>query len=163
MIRRWFLIFPLLFIATVASAAHDAPPESVEIVGTFQDEIGCAGDWIEECETTSLAFDETHQLWIGVIDIPAGEYEYKAILNGTYDLPVGEAGAVEWPNILLNLEADTTVTFIYNDATHYLADNINTIFANVPGSFNAEIGCPCLLYTSPSPRDGLLSRMPSSA
>ena len=24
-------------------------------------------------------------------------------------------------------------------------------------------GCACLLYTSPSPRDGLLSRMPSSA
>ena len=24
-------------------------------------------------------------------------------------------------------------------------------------------GMPCLLYTSPSPRDGLLSRMPSSA
>ena len=24
-------------------------------------------------------------------------------------------------------------------------------------------GWPCLLYTSPSPRDGLLSRMPSSA
>ena len=23
--------------------------------------------------------------------------------------------------------------------------------------------CTCLLYTSPSPRDGLLSRMPSSA
>ena len=31
---------------------------------------------------------------------------------------------------------------------------------------NAEVGVPykaCLLYTSPSPRDGLLSRMPSSA
>ena len=26
-----------------------------------------------------------------------------------------------------------------------------------------EIGSTCLLYTSPSPRDGLLSRMPSSA
>ena len=25
------------------------------------------------------------------------------------------------------------------------------------------MGLPCLLYTSPSPRDGLLSRMPSSA
>ena len=25
------------------------------------------------------------------------------------------------------------------------------------------VGYPCLLYTSPSPRDGLLSRMPSSA
>ena len=27
----------------------------------------------------------------------------------------------------------------------------------------ATDNCPCLLYTSPSPRDGLLSRMPSSA
>ena len=27
----------------------------------------------------------------------------------------------------------------------------------------AGLGCYCLLYTSPSPRDGLLSRMPSSA
>ena len=26
-----------------------------------------------------------------------------------------------------------------------------------------QLSIPCLLYTSPSPRDGLLSRMPSSA
>ena len=31
----------------------------------------------------------------------------------------------------------------------------------VSGKFELTIGC--LLYTSPSPRDGLLSRMPSSA
>ena len=32
------------------------------------------------------------------------------------------------------------------------------------GTFNLQMGfCVCLLYTSPSPRDGLLSRMPSSA
>ena len=30
-------------------------------------------------------------------------------------------------------------------------------------SFDVIIISPCLLYTSPSPRDGLLSRMPSSA
>ena len=28
---------------------------------------------------------------------------------------------------------------------------------------NGEVASTCLLYTSPSPRDGLLSRMPSSA
>ena len=28
---------------------------------------------------------------------------------------------------------------------------------------NRQLACICLLYTSPSPRDGLLSRMPSSA
>jgi len=32
----------------------------------------------------------------------------------------------------------------------------------LPGKVAAE-AYPCLLYTSPSPRDGLLSRMPSSA
>ena len=31
------------------------------------------------------------------------------------------------------------------------------------GNSNKSIGLSCLLYTSPSPRDGLLSRMPSSA
>ena len=37
--------------------------------------------------------------------------------------------------------------------------------ATIPGSNTIGIELPntCLLYTSPSPRDGLLSRMPSSA
>src|SRR5664279_1822726 len=32
----------------------------------------------------------------------------------------------------------------------------------VEGAAERRVGNPCLLYTSPSPRDGLLSRMPSS-
>ena len=35
-------------------------------------------------------------------------------------------------------------------------------FRPAPGT-TVNLCCPCLLYTSPSPRDGLLSRMPSSA
>ena len=38
---------------------------------------------------------------------------------------------------------------------------IYEIFENHSDPFNQIL--PCLLYTSPSPRDGLLSRMPSSA
>ena len=37
----------------------------------------------------------------------------------------------------------------------------NAMNAQVSRSEGANVGC--LLYTSPSPRDGLLSRMPSSA
>ena len=33
----------------------------------------------------------------------------------------------------------------------------------IPSLINWKSNKPCLLYTSPSPRDGLLSRMPSSA
>ena len=41
-----------------------------------------------------------------------------------------------------------------------------TVTANVGLPYQSKYGMidsPCLLYTSPSPRDGLLSRMPSSA
>ena len=34
---------------------------------------------------------------------------------------------------------------------------------NKDGTYTVEWDKNCLLYTSPSPRDGLLSRMPSSA
>ena len=34
---------------------------------------------------------------------------------------------------------------------------------DLEGDVTSDFGNGCLLYTSPSPRDGLLSRMPSSA
>ena len=37
------------------------------------------------------------------------------------------------------------------------------LVANRPDVFASVLSWTCLLYTSPSPRDGLLSRMPSSA
>ena len=36
-------------------------------------------------------------------------------------------------------------------------------FDSVPDDHDEDVSGACLLYTSPSPRDGLLSRMPSSA
>ena len=42
--------------------------------------------------------------------------------------------------------------------THYHMDHAYGLFA-----FPEHLDVICLLYTSPSPRDGLLSRMPSSA
>ena len=41
-------------------------------------------------------------------------------------------------------------------------ENYSTKLPEVPYSVRRKV-IPCLLYTSPSPRDGLLSRMPSSA
>ena len=49
------------------------------------------------------------------------------------------------------------------DTAPLQAQSINT--SETPEDFQQEFGqiYSCLLYTSPSPRDGLLSRMPSSA
>ena len=58
---------------------------------------------------------------------------------------VGAGEMVEFPGgikgMALNLESDNVGAVIFGD----------------------DRGINCLLYTSPSPRDGLLSRMPSSA
>ena len=40
------------------------------------------------------------------------------------------------------------------------ADSLASVLQRIEGVLHAQV---CLLYTSPSPRDGLLSRMPSSA
>mgnify|MGYP003301419110 CR=1 FL=1 len=43
---------------------------------------------------------------------------------------------------------------------------VHTVCAKVTDKFllwSKKVGNDCLLYTSPSPRDGLLSRMPSCA
>ena len=41
--------------------------------------------------------------------------------------------------------------------------NLRTTTTAWSTTTGSELHCTCLLYTSPSPRDGLLSRMPSSA
>ena len=41
--------------------------------------------------------------------------------------------------------------------------NLRTVCIQCPGNQEINKFEGCLLYTSPSPRDGLLSRMPSSA
>ena len=47
------------------------------------------------------------------------------------------------------------------NATTQVSDNENVHHRQTYGG--TPVSYPCLLYTSPSPRDGLLSRMPSSA
>ena len=81
--------------------------------------------------------------------------------------------------ILINNIGRVLLSTDKNDCTHYkrnVWDDINTdqrLFVNCFGkdveSSRADLivmldrSGSCLLYTSPSPRDGLLSRMPSSA
>ena len=49
-----------------------------------------------------------------------------------------------------------------NESTIYIADNLNAPYGKKAESEIIQLSI-CLLYTSPSPRDATLSRMPSSA
>ncbi|MBK8988638.1 MAG: pullulanase-type alpha-1,6-glucosidase [Chloroflexi bacterium] len=118
-----------------------AQPNLVVIPGTIQSVLGCPGDWQPECEATALIYNETDQLWSNTFTIPAGDYEYKAALNGSWDVNFGLAAQPGGPNVPLSLAQETAVTFLFSTQTGWVADSVNSVIANVPGSFQDELGC----------------------
>ena len=67
-----------------------------------------------------------------------------------------------WIDVKVDLSKVTKIWFVLEYFSPERREMAHTIL-----SYEFEDGrrlaCSCLLYTSPSPRDGLLSRMPSSA
>ena len=130
-------------IATPTAVAQDMEqPDSVSVPGSFNAVVGCEADWSPDCEAIQMVFDEEDQLWEVSFDLPAGEYEYKAAINGAWDENYGLGAEQDGPNIVLALEEDTTVDFFYDHNTHWIADSVNYIIANVPGDYQDELGCP---------------------
>ena len=67
-------------------------------------------------------------------------------------------------NCLTKLSDKNRKNFVLKPSTHLSVFEQETVDKNLVGVQNFDqIVRACLLYTSPSPRDGLLSRMPSSA
>ena len=49
------------------------------------------------------------------------------------------------------------------DRSNFCERELTVVITSVPATVDFGAGVSCLLYTSPSPRDATLSRMPSSA
>ena len=132
----------LVLAAALTIHASDTPrPDVVATPGTFQTELGCSADWQPECERTRLAFDAEDDVWQAIVSIPAGSWEYKAALNGSWDENYGANGQRNGPNIGLPLSDPRPVKFYYDHKTHWIADNVNKIIATAPGNFQSELGC----------------------
>jgi hypothetical protein len=141
---RFFLLtfFLLLTLGLgVASADHTPNPTSVTIAGSLQSELGCAGDWDPACAATHLVYDGTDDVWQAVFNVPAGGWEYKAALNDSWDENYGAGGVPGGANIALALGAAADVKFYYDHKSHWITDNVNSVIATVPGSFQSELGC----------------------
>ena len=146
--RRSVTLTHLLVLAVVAASlvgatapAASAEPTSVTIAGSLQSELGCPGDWQPECAVTHLVFDADDEVWQATFDVPSGSWEYKAALNGTWDENYGLGAVRDGPNIPLNVGASGNVKFYYDDETHWVTDDHNSVIAVAPGSFQSELGC----------------------
>ena len=129
-----------LALALIPCLAH--AQTSVTVAGDLQSELGCPGDWQPDCALTNLTYDASDDVWQAVFDLPAGSWQYKAALNGTWDENYGANAAAGGANITLVLAAAQPVKFYYDHKTHWITDSVNQIIASAPGSYQSELGCP---------------------
>lgn len=142
-VSRWMVFCLLgLGLAVLPALAQDEQPASVIVIGTLQMALGCPANEDLACADTALAYDPTHDLWSATFELPAGSYEYRVALNGDAEQIFGRGAERGGESIALELEEDTRVRFLYSSRTNWIADTVNHILANVPGSFQSEIGCP---------------------
>jgi pullulanase-type alpha-1,6-glucosidase len=140
-VEMLFSYDPSTHVLTVGPAPAEPQPASVTIAGSLQSELGCPDDWQPDCAATHLAFDTEDGVWQGTFDVPAGNWEYKAPLNDSWDENYGANATRDGPNIPLSLASTTPVKFYYSDATHWVTDNHGKTIAVAPGSFQSELGC----------------------
>jgi hypothetical protein len=127
--------------ATMALGDHTPNPTTVTLPGSFQTELGCPGDWQPECMSTALTYDGASDRWVGNFTVPAGNWEYKVAINGTWDENYGVGGVQNGPNVPLSVASQQNVTFVYDHHTHVITHSVTPIVV-APGSFQSEVGCP---------------------
>ena len=108
--------------ATAVPAPTTAPAAEVEytsvvLPGTFQQQLGCDGDWKADCEKTALTWDGMAKLWRGTFDIKKGDYEYKVAINNGWDINFGKDGKAGGDNLKLSLTKDAPVSFAFDPAS----------------------------------------------
>jgi alpha-amylase len=91
---------------------------SVTVAGSLQSEMGCSADWDPACDASDLTFDATDGLWKGTFTLPAGTYAWKVAINNSWDINYGTGGAAGGSDIPLVLEAESEVTFVWDQVTH---------------------------------------------
>ena len=91
-------------------------PGSVAVAGNFGALLGGA-DWSPADTAAQMSFDRSDELWKLVVDLPAGEYEYKAVLNGSWDENYGYGAHFDGANYGFQ-HSGGPLTFLYDHATH---------------------------------------------
>jgi maltose-binding protein MalE len=95
----------------------------VNVPGSYQAAAGCDGDWDPACEVTAL-MEGDDGLFTATHALPAGDYEGKVALDGSWTVNYGVDGVADGDNYPFSLATDGNVTFTYDPVSHILQIDI---------------------------------------
>ena len=131
-------------IGNAVNLAETVNPEPgidlVTIPGSHNSEMGCAGDWQPGCEAAKL-MKRADGIYSGTFDIPAGDYEFKVAINGTWDINYGAGGVSQGANVAYSAPGGP-VTFSFDPRTKFFQNSAQGDIIVAAGSFQSESGCP---------------------
>ncbi len=125
-------------VATPSVAAGRTPV----LVGSLQSEIGCPGDWDPACAASTLEPVDGTSQYAQTFDVPAGSYEYKVALNGTWDESYGADGAPGGANLPLTVDGPATLRFVYDDESHRIGIEVESLASGYTAADDALVAAP---------------------
>ncbi|MGK9220252.1 MULTISPECIES: pullulanase-type alpha-1,6-glucosidase [unclassified Microbacterium] len=117
----------------------ETPIELVTVPGSHNSELGCAGDWDPACEAAKLEL-QAGGVYAGTFDLPAGDYEYKVALNGSWTVNYGQGGVQDGANFSFSHDGGP-ITFLFDPRSNVVQSTAEGPIVTVPGSFQSELGC----------------------
>jgi glucan 1,4-alpha-glucosidase len=96
------------------------------VVGDFQQELGCPGDWQPDCLRSWLEDPDGNGIaTFETTALPAGSYQAKVAVNEGWDENYGAGGASNGDNIPFSVPTDhAKVTFSYDTTSHLLTISV---------------------------------------
>ncbi|WP_430510403.1 alpha-amylase family glycosyl hydrolase [Gottfriedia solisilvae] len=126
--RQISILVVLMLVAQIVSnfvvPTHhvNAEVKTVTLVGDLQSELGASTDW-DPSDSKTVLTNQGNGFYTFTGSLPAGKYEYKIAINGSWDENYGKDGSKGGDNIVLELSTDSNVTFYYHANTHKIADS----------------------------------------
>lgn len=123
----------------------EQPPleaDSVNVPGTHQTEMGCGADWDPACEQTQMT-QRADGVWELRFegDLPAGDYEFKIALDGSWARNIGSNWQQDGPNLAYT-HAGGPIQVYFDPVTRYFFTTSIHPVMTLPGDFQSELGCP---------------------
>ncbi|WP_049828833.1 pullulanase X25 domain-containing protein [Arthrobacter sp. RIT-PI-e] len=118
-------------VDSAAPSPTDVAPEDAEPIGeSWQDQpqsgtpagdldplFGEDGHWTTHLRELQLTYDANDNVWAQTLQLPAGNYQFKIVVNGSWDENYGRFGVRNGDNHELHLLSDTAVTIRFDYGT----------------------------------------------